>query len=291
MDARVVDQTAIASNVSRGASRRLLRSHSSVIALVALILIALSALLAPLLTRFPPNELHVTDRFLSPNATYWFGTDELGRDLFSRVLYGGRAALAISLGAAIIATVFGLAWGGLAAISHRWTDEILMRLADATMAVPLVLAALIFVAAFGPTVPALLVIIGILQAPWSARVIRASVLSEIQQDYYQAAIASGARRHTILVSELIPNVMPTLLVQFAINMASAVLLEAALSFFGLGVQPPLASWGTLLLEGYRHIFLAPTYAVVPGLMIFLAIWALNTLSDGLQEALEPHGHD
>lgn len=291
MTSELIVQSTPKGGTGRGLIKRLRRDRRARVSVAVLVLIAGTALLAPLIAHFPPTELHVREKFLGPSTTYWFGTDELGRDLFSRVLYGGRTALAIAVGSAVIATSIGLVWGALAAMSGRWPDEFLMRAADASMAVPIVLAALILVAAFGPSIPSLVLIIGLLGAPWSARVLRASIQSEMQQEYFLSGIATGARRRTILMSEIIPNVAPTLLVQFAINLASAVLLEAALSFFGVGVQPPLSSWGTLLLEGYRSIFLSATYAVMPGLMIFVTIWALNSLSDAIQSALEPKGHE
>ncbi len=231
--------------------------------------------------------LRVTQKFLPPSLLHLLGTDELGRDLFARVLYGGRLALAISVGATVLALVIGSTWGGFAAIRGGWPDNILMRIADALMALPMVLAALIFVAVFGTSVHSLIGIIGVLEAPWTARVVRAAILSELQDDYCRAARAVGATKTRVLFSEVMPNIVPTLMVQVALNMSVAILIEAGLSFFGLGVQPPRSSWGSLLLSGYRQIYSSPTYAIAPGVLIFLTIWALNTLSDHLQEAMSP----
>lgn len=272
---------------ARQVLRRLLRRPGAVVSLAMLSVIVVLSICASLIAPYSPTETHVLEKFLAPNTSYLLGTDELGRDLLSRVLYGGRLALVISGGATVLATALGIVWGGIAAVRRGWLDDVLMRIADATMAVPTILAAIIFVAAFGSSVVTLIFVIGLLEAPWTARVVRAGVLAELQEDYCLAARSLGATKARILFSEVLPNIVPTLMVQSALNLSVAILIEAALSFFGLGVQPPRASWGTLLLEGYRQIYLSPTYAVVPGVMIFVTIWSLNSLSDSIQAVLQP----
>jgi peptide/nickel transport system permease protein len=244
---------------------------------------------APLVTRFGPNHIAASIAFQGPSAQHWFGTDELGRDLFSRVVYGGRISLGIALGATAVAMVVGVLWGFLAAQSRSIVDEVLMRAVDVIMSVPLIMFALILVVAFGSRVGTLAVIIGLLLSPVTARVARAAVLTELRSDYCRAAVAVGTSRWRVMASEVLPNTAPVLIARAAIVAADAVIVEASLSFIGLGVQPPSASWGTLMQQGYQQIFRALWYISFPGAIIFLAIWSLNTVGDHLQDSLDPRG--
>ena len=270
-----------------GVMRRLLRRREAVVILVLLGLLIISAVAAPLFTPYSPIALAPRDRFQPPSLTHLFGTDELGRDLYTRVLYGGRIALGIGAAATVIAMLIGVAWGFIAAMRRGWVDEILMRLADAAMAIPTILFALVLVAAFGASTVNLAVIIGLLLAPVTARLARSAALDELTSEYVLAAVASGATRTRMLFSEVLPNTLPSLLVLATLNAASAILTEASLSFVGLGVQPPEASWGTLLFQGYQKIYQAIWYPIFPGLVIFLTIWLLNLLADQLQSVMDP----
>lgn len=270
-----------------GVMRRLLRRRAAAIVLVLLGLLILSAIAAPLLTSYSPTALAPRDRFLPPSPAHPFGTDELGRDLLTRVLFGGRIALGIGAASTVIAMLVGTAWGFIAAMRQGWTDEILMRLADATMAIPTILFALVLVAAFGASTVNLAIIIGLLLAPVTARLARSAALDELKSEYVLAAVASGATRTRILLSEVLPNTLPSLLVLATLNAASAILTEASLSFVGLGVQPPEASWGTLLFQGYQKLYQTIWYAIFPGVVIFMTIWLLNLLADQLQSVLDP----
>lgn len=262
----------------RRAPRR--RSAVTVAALAVLALIVALCAVGPLLAQ-DPSAIDNANRFAGPAAGNWFGTDELGRDLFARIVEGGRISLGIAAGATVVSMLLGALWGFAAALGRGLLDELLMRLADVTMAIPQLLFALVFVAAFGATTAGLALIVGVLLTPVTARMIRSAVLTELQSDYTQAAVAYGATRSRLVLREVLPNITSPLGVQAAINAANAIVLEAALSFVGLGVQPPEASWGTLLQQGYQKMYQSTTGVIFPALAIFLTIWMLNLLADQL----------
>jgi peptide/nickel transport system permease protein len=253
---------------------------------LAVILVA-AVLLAPLLAPTAPDAIDPTHPFAPPSASHLFGTDELGRDLFARMLYGGRYSLGIAAGATFVAMAVGVVWGFFAARAGGWIGEVLMRLVDVVMAVPLLLFGLILVAAFGTSVTTLALIVGLLLAPGTARVARAAVLTELQSDYCLAAVAAGVPRDRLLFGELLPNAAPALVARASLVVADAVMIEASLSFLGLGVAPPAASWGSLLQQGYTNIFSSLSYVIAPGVVIFVAVWVFNTLGDRVQAILDP----
>lgn len=258
------------------------------LAVIVLAVIVIGCLAAPLIAPYDPTE-QSSQRFVAPSLTHLLGTDELGRDLFSRVLYGGQLTLFIGGGATAVAIVLATAWGMAAAFAGRMWDEVLMRLADAVMAIPQILFALVVVSALGADPVRLAVIIGILLTPTTARVVRSSTLSELQEDYYTAAVAYGATNSRLLFREVLPNVRNVLTVQAAMNMANAVLLEAALSFVGIGIRPPQATWGTLVQQGYGQMYQSMGYVIFPALLIFITIWMLNLLDDQLGGSRETTG--
>ncbi|RUQ03491.1 ABC transporter permease [Microbacterium sp. HSID17254] len=253
-------------------------AFASRIPVALLALIVLICVLAPLLAPYDPAA-QSSDRFAGPSAAHLFGTDELGRDLFSRVLYGGQLTVFIAGGATLVAMVLGIAWGMAAAFARGWVDEILMRLADTVMAIPQILFALVFISAFGADPVKLAVIIGVLLTPTTARLVRSSVLSELQEDYFTAAVAFGSTRRRLLFAEVLPNAKGPIIVQAAINAANAILLEASMSFVGLGIAPPEATWGTLVQQGYQKMYQSIGYVLFPALFIFVTIWLLNVLAD------------
>jgi ABC-type dipeptide/oligopeptide/nickel transport system permease subunit len=268
-----------------GVVRRLLRDRGARAALTILGLLVLGALVGPVLL-VDPTQLEPANRFAEPSLAHPFGTDELGRDMLSRVLDAGRLSLGIAAVSTAIAMAVGTLWGFAAAISRGLLDELLMRVADAAMAIPMILFALIFVAAFGSDGPTLALTIGLLMIPLTARVARAAVLAELAMDYHRALVAVGVPRWRIMAGEVLPNAAPPLLAQASLNLATSILVEASLSFVGLGVQPPDASWGTLLQVGYANLFNTIWYPLFPALAIGLAIGAFNTVGDRLQVVLD-----
>jgi peptide/nickel transport system permease protein len=269
------------------AARRLVATPLAAAATALAVILVAAVLLAPLLAPTAPDAIDPTHPFAPPSATHLFGTDELGRDLFTRMLYGGRYSLGIAAGATFVAMAVGVVWGFFAARAGGWIGEVLMRLVDVVMAVPLLLFGLILVAAFGTSVTTLALIVGLLLAPGTARVARAAVLTELQSDYCLAAVAAGVPRGRLLFGELLPNAAPALVARASLVVADAVMIEASLSFLGLGVAPPAASWGSLLQQGYTNIFSSLSYVIAPGAVIFVAVWVFNTLGDRVQAILDP----
>ena len=243
-------------------------------------LIVLASVLVPIVAPYDPSA-QSPDRLVGPSGAHLLGTDELGRDLLSRILFGGQLTIFIALGATVLAMLLGLVWGMAAAFLGGWLDELLMRLADTVMAIPQILFALVFVSAFGADPVKLAVIVGILLTPTTARLVRSSVLSELKEDYFTAAVAFGASRPRLVLTEVLPNVRGAIVVQAAINAANAILLEASLSFVGLGIAPPEATWGTLVQQGYQKMYQSIGYVIFPALFIFVTIWLLNVLADQL----------
>jgi ABC-type dipeptide/oligopeptide/nickel transport system permease subunit len=251
-------------------------------ALLLLVIVAL-CVCAPLVVSTGPDQIDPTHPFAAASGQHWLGTDEVGRDLLSRLLYGGRLSLMVCAGSVAIAFVLGTIWGVAAADRGGWVDEILMRTADIAMAIPQILFALVCVAAFGASLLSLTLITGILLTPSSARMARSVTIQETALDYYSASIAYGAGKIRLLSTEVLPNILPALASQAAINAASAIILEASLSFVGLGVQPPQTSWGVLLQEGYGYLYNDPTYALSPAVMILLTVLCLNLVANKLSD--------
>lgn len=266
---------------------RLLANPIATIALIILLLLVLGAILAPWLATHDPFKMDFKTRFGGPSAAHWLGTDEAGRDLYSRILWGARISLFVAFASVMLSLVIGLPWGIIAAYRGGILDDVLMRICDAMMAFPGLLFALLIIVALGPSIQNLILTIGILSAPAYARIIRSAVLGEREHEYVIAAIATGVKGPRVAVRHILPNCSAPLIVQISLGAASAILIEATLSFLGLGVQPPEASWASLLKQGYGYMGHSLWYVFFPGVVIFLVVWSLNTLGDGLRDALDP----
>ena len=234
-----------------------------------------------------PLAINAKARFGGPSATYWLGSDELGRDLFSRILFGTRVSIVVGLSAVAITFLIGVPLGLIAGYRGRLTGDLIMRLMDVLLAIPGLLLALTLVATLGPSTVNATLAIGVMGVPGVARLTRAVVLVEGGLDYVLAARATGATDMRIALRTILPNCLPPLIVQASLTMAQAILIEAALSYIGLGVQPPWSSLGSLLYSGYGFISRSFSYITFPGLTIFLIVWSLNLLGDGLRDALDP----
>ena len=255
--------------------------------LVVLGLLVLTALLGEAIAPYGANEQDFTARFDPPSASHWFGTDDLGRDVFSRVLIGASTSLQVGAVAVGISLVLGTAVGLVAGYRGGWLDSVLMRSMDVLFSFPVVLLAIAIVAVLGPNLVNAMIAIGIVFTPIFARVVRGSVLSVREEVYIRAVRSLGASDTRIVLRHVLPNVTAPIIVQTSLSFAFAILTEAALSFLGVGVQPPQPAWGLMLQEGRGVIDLAWWVGVFPGLAIFLTVMAFNVVGDGLRDALDP----
>ena len=250
-------------------------------------LLIVAALLGPRLAPYGYNEINITDRLQGPSATHVFGTDDLGRDVFSRVLLGARVSLLVGFVAVGISLTAGTLLGLIAGFYGGRLDDLVMRLMDVLFAFPAMLMAIAVLAILGPGTVNAMVAIGIVYTPIFARVTRASVLSVREEVHVRAARSIGAGDVRLLGLHILPNVLAPIIVQTSVSLAFAILSEAALSFLGLGTQPPNPSWGRMLSEGRGFIQQAWWIAVFPGLAIFLVVLSFNVLGDALRDALDP----
>ncbi len=253
-----------------------------------LVILLLITLLAPHLTAYAPREQNLRNRLSPPTAEHPLGTDMYGRDLLSRLLYGGRISLAVGLLSMIIAVVVGTLVGALSGYYGGWMDHVLVRFTEVVMAFPLILLALTALALVGSSVIYLILIIGLTAWPVTARLVRGEFLRLRNQDFVQAARAVGGGDGQIIFRHLLPNALGPMVVTATLGVAGAVLLEAALSYLGIGVQPPTPSWGNILYEGQRYLRAgAWWYTVFPGMTIFLTVLSINLVGDALRDSFDP----
>ncbi len=272
---------------TRRAWRRLRRRKSAMLGLVIVAALVAVALLAPWIAPFDPAKQSYTMVRKAPSALNWFGTDESGRDLFSRVVFGARASLLAGLVSIAIALGLGMPIGLLSAYRGGWTDTIVSRITDAMLAVPFLILAIALAAFLGPSLSNAMIAIGVTSMPIFIRLTRGQVMAVKVEDYVEAARAVGNPAYRIAFRHILPNIMPALLVQATLSIAMAIIAEASLSFLGLGQQPPAPSWGSMLNSAQRFLTQAPWMAIYPGLAIFLTVLSFNLLGDGLRDALDP----
>jgi len=249
--------------------------------------LALTTAFAPWLAPYDPARQSLVEKRAPPGGKYVLGADEFGRDILSRVIYGSRVALLVGVLSMTIAVGFGLLLGSAAGFAGGGLDAVIMRGVEILLAFPYLLLAIAIVAALGPGALNTTIAVGIWGVPAVTRIVRGSVLVLRETEYVGAARALGAPALAVLRRHILPNVLPGLIVYATLFMANAILLEAALSFLGLGVQPPTASWGLMVSTGRNVLLVAPHVATVPGLAIMLAVLAFNLVGDGLRDALDP----
>jgi ABC-type dipeptide/oligopeptide/nickel transport system permease subunit len=266
---------------------RFRRNRLALVGLALVLVLAGSAVLAPWVAPYDPARQSLIEKRAKPGGKYVLGADEFGRDILSRIIYGSRVALLVGLLSAAIAVVGGLVLGTLAGFTGGWLDAVMMRAIEILLAFPYLLLALAIVAALGPGALNTTIAVGIWGVPAVTRIVRGSVLALRETEYVGAARALGAPTVALLGRHILPNIVPGLIVYATLFMANAILLEAALSFLGLGVQPPTASWGLMVSTGRDVLLVAPHVATVPGLAIMVAVLAFNLVGDGLRDALDP----
>jgi peptide/nickel transport system permease protein len=257
-----------------------------IVAFLVVLVAVLCALFPSLIATHDPNKIG-PDLLQDPSRDYWFGTDEFGRDIYSRIVHGARIELVISSLGVGLAMALGVPIGLLAGYRGGWIDAFFMRIQDAILAFPAVLFAILVVAAQGASQRAIILTVGVVFLPRFARLVRASVMALKEEDFVTASRSIGASDRRVLARHILPNALPALLVQITLTMAVAILIEAGLSYLGLGVQPPTATWGTMLKSAQSYPAQAPWYVLAPGIAIFLLVLALNTLGDGLRDRFDP----
>ncbi|MCL2498605.1 MAG: ABC transporter permease, partial [Symbiobacteriaceae bacterium] len=257
------------------------RKHKlAVFSLVLLAILAFMAIFAPVLAPYNPNAVFPAERLSGPSATHIFGQDQLGRDVFSRILYGARVSLSVGFIAGGISLVIGVILGALAGFYGGWVDNLIMRSAEIMVTIPQFLLVIAVVAVLGPDTRKLMVVIGLTSWNGYARQVRAKVMQIKRLDYVEAAQAIGCDDRRLLVHHIIPNAMVPIIVMASLNVANVILLESSLTFLGFGAQPPQSTWGSILYDGRSHLQRAPHICGWPGFMIMITVLAFNLLGDG-----------
>ena len=272
----------------RLAAERFAAHRLAVVSIFVLLVLALLSAFAPLISPYDPERTRLLDIYEPPSPTHPFGTDSLGRDLATRILYGGRVSLSVGVLAVTVAISFGTLVGMLAGYYGRWVDTILMRFVDMMFSFPRLFLLIIFGVFFkGMTLGVIVLVLGLLSWMTTSRLVRAQFLSLKEREFVLAARAVGVPDVRIILTHLLPNSLAPIIVAATLGVASAIISESTLSFLGLGIQPPTPSWGNMLRDATSDMEKAPWLAVFPGLAIFLAVVSINFIGDGLRDALDP----
>jgi ABC-type dipeptide/oligopeptide/nickel transport system permease subunit len=273
----------------RRALRRFLRHRMAVISAVVLVLIVLAAVFARQISGHDPDTIDLFSTRAGPSGDHWLGTDATGRDVLARLLFAGRVSLGVGVAAALLAVVIGTVVGSLAGLLGGWVDQTAMRLADVFMSFPSLVVMVVIAGINGPSVTAMVIAIGLFQWPQCGRIVRGVTLSVREQEYVQAARAVGARSFWLMRRHIIPAALPPVSVVATIAVAQAIGLEATMSFLGIGVQPPAASWGNMLTDAQSLTVIRsmPWLWLPPGLAVAITVLAVNFIGDGLRDAVDP----
>jgi len=267
--------------------RRLMNNKSAVIGGVVIIIVIISAVFAPVISPYDPYEMNMPGRLQEPDGTHILGTDQFGRDLLTRLIYGARVSLQVGVIAVGLSMFVGVFLGLVAGYYGGWIDRIIMRFVDIFLAFPIILLAIAFVAALGPSTKNVMLALGMIYWTNYARVVRSSVLSIKEEEYILAAITTGAGDFRIIFTYILPNALAPIIVMATLGLGTAIISESTLSFLGLGVQPPTASWGSTLSFGLKFLRDAPHLSVFPGLAIMLTVLGFNLLGNGIRDITDP----
>ena len=267
--------------------KSLSRNKMAILGLVILILLTLMAIFAPYIAPYDYAQQDLAHQFQAPSAEHWFGTDEFGRDVFSRIVYGTRVSLLVGFVSVGIALLVGGSLGAIAGFYGKRVDNVIMRVMDVLLAIPQTLLAIAVAAALGSGLFNLMIAVGISSVPTYARIVRASVMTIRGEEYIEAATASGTNNRKIILKHILPNCVAPVIVQVTLGIAGAILTAAGMSFIGLGIQPPNPEWGNMLSSGRDYIRGYAYMTMFPGLAIVITVLSLNLLGDGLRDALDP----
>ncbi len=265
--------------------RRFLRQRAAVVALAFVLFLVFVAVFAPWVAPFDPLSQDLRNTLQGPSTGHWLGTDELGRDVLSRIIFGSRVSLLAAVQAVVLALVLGVPPGLIAGFFGGWIDTIISRLTDTLMSFPPLLLAIAIVGVFGPNLRNAMIAVGVIFAPRFIRLTRAAVMAVREETFIEASRSIGTPTFRVLRTRILPNVLSPLVVQTSLSLGFAMLAEAGLSFLGLGVQPPEASWGAMVGRAYRFLNQSPTLVIFPGLAIVFAVLAFNVLGDGLRDSV------
>ncbi len=272
---------------AREALRLVVRHRMAMIGLTIVVIALLMATLAPFIAPYQPSQMDYRALLQGPTLSHPLGTDDLGRDLLTRLIYGSRVSLGVGVSSVLIAVAFGVPLGLITGYLRGAVDEVLMRILDSVMALPALVLALTIAAVLGQGLINGMIAIAIVLVPVFTRLVRGQVLSVMHNDYVQAAHAVGVPTALILVRHILPNVMNPVIVQASLSIGFAIILESSLSFIGLGAQPPTPTWGTMVQVGFQYLELMPVFVLAPATMIFLVVLGFNMLADGLRDLMDP----
>lgn len=279
---------------TRRAFRRFRQSPLSMVGLVIVIFLILVAAIGPFLVPYPKDAtgaVHIADKLLPPSADHWMGTDQVGRDIFSRLVVGARISLLAGITVIILAVVIGTVMGALAGYYGGWADTVIMRITDVFLTVPDLILAMAFAAALGPGLMNVMIAVSLVWWPGYCRLVRANVISLRHEQYAEAAESLGSSKIRILYRHILPNALPSILVKASMDVGFAVLTTAALGFIGLGTQPPTPDWGQMVSEGRKYLRDAWWFSTFPGVAILLTVLATNLLGDGIRDVLDPRSRN
>lgn len=267
--------------------RRLKRNKLAVVSLVVLVLLILVAILAPVIAPYPYEQQHPKHTYEPSSAQFLLGTDRLGRDVLSRLIYGSRQSLSMGFIAVAVAAMIGITYGTIAGYSGGWKDNLCMRFLDIYQSIPVFLLCVTLAAILGPSLRNAIIALGLSTMPVYARITRATVLTVREKEYIEAARAINAKKARIIIRHILPNCMAPIIVEITMGVGSAILAGSALSFIGLGVQPPVPEWGAMISDARNVMREYPTLALYPGLCVMITVLSFNLLGDGLRDALDP----
>ncbi len=265
----------------------LIVNKAAMVGAIIILFYILIGLFAPLLAPYDPYKIILEDKLLPPSSDHWMGTDDKGRDILSRILYGSRLSMGVGFAAVAFGAFFGILFGLVAGYYGKWIDSFIMRMMDVMLAFPGILLALAIISALGPGLINVTIAVGAFSVPLFARIVRGSTLEVRRLEYIDAIRSLGANDFTIIFKHILPNILSPIIVQGTLRLATAILSAAGLSFLGLGAQPPSPEWGTMLSNGRDFLFSAPYIAIFPGLAISILVLGFNIFGDGLRDAFDP----